>query len=319
MRHLEDLVLFAEVAERGSFTAAGRSLGMPKSRVSQRIAALEADLGVQLMLRSTRRLSLTAAGEEFLRHCLAVREAARAADEWRLQASAEPRGTVRLSCPVTLAQGGVGQLLPHFLRRYPGVTVQMRVMNRPVDPIEEGVDIALRVRNEIEASATLAVRRFGLTRTLLVGAPALLREAGTPAAPQDLARFGAVAMSPESAASGLLLTHADGSTFRYVQAARYTADDLSTLKFAIVAGLGIGMLPDYLCRDELRRGGLVELLPEWRLAPGIAHATYSPRRGLNPAVRALLDFLAENLIGEEPAGHAVTRPATLFGGDSPGR
>ncbi|GAA5234457.1 LysR family transcriptional regulator [Verticiella sediminum] len=300
MRHLEDLVIFAEVAERGSFTAAARALSLPKSRVSHRVAALEADVGVQLMQRSTRRLSLTPAGEAFLRHCVALRDAARAADEWRMQAGAEPRGIVRLSCPVTLAQGGVGQLLPRFLARYPEVDVHMRVMNRPVDPIEEGVDIVLRVRDEIEASTSLAARRFGLTRALLLGSPELLRRHPSVRTPEDLASLPTVAMSLDAGAAGLRLGRADGTSFRFVHTPRYVADDLSTLRFAILAGVGIGMLPDYLCREERRLGTLVEVLPEWQLPPGIAHAMYPPRRAHNPAVRALLDFLEANLIGEEP-------------------
>ena len=195
MQDLNDMVYFAEVAERGGFAAASRALGMPKSRLSRRVADLEAQLGVQLLQRSTRSLSLTPAGEIYLRHCAAMRDAAQAAAEAVAQVQTEPRGTVRLSCPVTLAHSSVGPLLPVFMQRYPEVRVEMRVLNRPVDPVEEGVDLALRVRPAIEDSATLVAKNFGVSRGLLVASPELLRRQGPVATPDDLARLDTVAMS----------------------------------------------------------------------------------------------------------------------------
>ena len=119
MQDLNDMVFFAEVAERGGFAAAGRALGIPKSRLSRRVADLEERLGVQLLQRSTRQLSLTPAGELYLRHCVAMRDAAQAAAEAIAQVQTEPRGVVRISCPITLAQSGVGVLVSQFMLRYP--------------------------------------------------------------------------------------------------------------------------------------------------------------------------------------------------------
>src|SRR4030095_15641610 len=167
MQDLNDMVFFAEVAEHGGFAPASRALGIPKSRLSRRVADLEAQLGVQLMQRSTRRLSLTPARELYLRHCGAVRDAAQAAAEAVAQVQTEPRGTVRLSCPVTLAQSSVGPLLPVFMARSLAVRSEMRVLNRPVYPVEEGVDLALRIRAQIEDSATLVAKFFGLSRGIL--------------------------------------------------------------------------------------------------------------------------------------------------------
>ncbi len=195
MQDLNDMVFFAEVAERGGFAVAARALGVPKSRLSRRVADLEASLGVQLLQRSTRRLSLTPAGELYLRHCAAMRDAAQAAAEAVAQVQTEPRGTVRISCPVTMAQGSVGPLLPRFLRRYPKVRIEMRVLNRPVDPVEEGVDIALRVRVEIENGATLVAKRFGTSRGLLLASPDLLQRQGPIRSPADLERLDLVSMA----------------------------------------------------------------------------------------------------------------------------
>lgn len=300
MQDLNDMLFFAEVAERGGFSAASRALGVPKSRLSRRVADLEAVLGVQLLQRSTRRLSLTAAGELFLRHCAEVRDAAEAGLEAVTHAQKEPRGTVRLSCPVTLAQGSLGALLPRFLQQYPQVRVEMRVLNRPVDPVEEGVDIALRVRLQVEDSATLAARVFGPSQGRLLAAPSLLARNAPLQGTQDLARLDSVAMSAADARKGMLLHGPGDASFLYVHAPRYLADDLVILRHAVLQGVGLGMLPDYLCRDDLRAGRLVEALPGWRPQGGIVHAMYPPRRAGVPAVRVLLDFLSAELSGDEP-------------------
>lgn len=302
MQDLNDMVYFAEVAERGGFANASRALGIPKSRLSRRVAELEAQLGVQLMQRSTRRLSLTPAGETYLRHCAAMRDAAQAAAEAVAQVQTEPRGVVRFSCPVTLAQSSVGPLMPQFLARYPEVRVEMRVLNRPVDPVEEGVDLALRVRPEIEDSSTLVAKTFGVSRGLLVAAPALLRRQGPVLAPGELARIDTVSMSGGDR-THWRLEGPQGRVVVHSHVPRYVADDLLTLKFAVVQGTGASVLPDYMCRAELEAGALVEVLPGWGPAPAISHGVFPARRALVPAVRRLIDFLAEHLDGAEP--HAL--------------
>ncbi|MET0542732.1 MAG: LysR family transcriptional regulator [Variovorax sp.] len=306
MQDLNDMVFFAEVAERGGFAAAGRALGVPKSRLSRHVAELEASLGVQLLQRSTRSLSLTPAGELYLRHCAAMRDAAQAAAEAVAQVQTEPRGTVRISCPVTLAQSSLGPLLPRFMQRFPLVRVEMLVMNRPVDPVEEGVDIALRVRPAIEDSATLAARNFGESRGLLVASPGLLQRQGPITTLADLYRLDTVSMSTggEGRATWSLFGP-DGATHRHEHQPRYVADDLLTLQFAVVQGVGAAVLPDYMCRDDVRMGRLVQVLPGWAPGAAITHAMYPPRRALLPAVRQLLDFLAENLDGDEPHDYAI--------------
>lgn len=295
MQDLNDMVFFAEVAERGGFAAAGRVLGIPKSRLSRRVAELEARLGVQLMQRSTRRLSLTPAGELYLKHCSAMRDAAQAAAEAVAQVQTEPQGTVRLSCPVTMAQTGIGWLIPQFMQRHPKVRVEMRVMNRPVDPVEEGVDLALRVRSAIEDSATLVAKHLGNSRGLLVAAPALLQRQGTVRSPEELARLDTVAMSSADGRASWLIEGPGGAEQVVQHSPRYVADDLLTLMQAVEAGVGISILPDYMCRAALQNGSLVLVLPGWGPAPGIVHAVFPARRALVPAVRRLIDFLAEQL------------------------
>lgn len=293
MQDLNDMLFFAEVAERGSFAAAGRVLGVPKSRLSRRVAELEDRLGVRLLHRSTRKLSLTEVGALYLRHCLAMRSEALAAGEVVQRLAAAPRGTVRVTCPVTLAQTVVGDMVPRFLLAHPQVRVEMEVANRVVDPVEEGVDVALRVRTTLQDSASLVVKQLGRSASLLVASPALLARQGLPAAPDDLARLDSVAMSAVDGRTTVQLLGPDGAQFSWQHQPRYVADDLDTLVRAAQAGVGVALLPGYLCRPALDDGRLVQLLPDWSPPVGIVHAVFASRRGLVPAVRAFLDHLGQ--------------------------
>ena len=291
MQDLNDMLFFAEVAERGSFAEAGRVLGVPKSRLSRRVAELEQRLGVRLLHRSTRKLSLTEVGALYLRHCVAMRSEAVAAGEVVQRLSAAPRGTVRVTCPVTLAHSVVGDLLPRFLLEHPQVRVEMEVDNRVVDPVEEGIDVVLRVRATLDASASLVVKRLGVSQTLMVASPQQLARQGTPAQPADLALLDSVAMSAVDGRSAMVLYGPDGAEFVWQRQPRYVADDMETLLRAALQGVGVAMLPDYMCREALSAGRLVQLLPLWCPPTGIVHAVFASRRGLVPAVRAFLDHL----------------------------
>jgi DNA-binding transcriptional LysR family regulator len=298
MQDLNDLLYFAEVVDRGGFAAAGRALGIPKSRLSRRVAELEARIGVRLLQRTTRKLSLTAVGEQFHRHCVAMREDAQAAEETVAQAQTEPRGIIRIACPVTLAQTTLGPILPQFLARYPQVRVDMRVSNRVVDLVEEGFDVALRVRPTLDDSGSLVVKNFGSTHTLLVGSPAQLARQGRPTTVADLDRLDTVNMSSADGRAVWHLIGPEGATHAFHHQPRYVADDLLTLKLAVLRGTGICVLPDYMCSDEIRDRLLVPVLAGWAPRPGIFHAVFPSRRGLVPAVRRFLDFLDEAITRE---------------------
>ncbi len=298
MHDMNDMLYFAEVVERGGFAAAGRHLGIPKSKLSRRVGELETRLGVRLLQRTTRKLSLTEVGEVYLRHCTAMRDAADAAAEAVEQAQTEPRGTIRVACPVTLAQSTIGPIMGAFLARYPLVRVDMRVSNRVVDLVEEGVDVALRVRATLEDSGSLVVKNLGLTQTFLVASPALLSRQGQPASPQDLVQLDSVSMSAVDGKATWNLLGPNGATYALTHQPRYVADDLLTLKFAVVGGSGMCVLPDYMCREEMQDGRLVLVLAGWAPPQGVFHAVYPSRRGMVPAVRRLLDFLAEYTNGE---------------------
>lgn len=302
MQDLNDMLYFAEVAERGGFAAAGRALGIPKSRLSRRVAELEAHLGVRLLQRTTRTLSLTEVGEAYLRHCLAMRESAQAAADAVAQVRSEPRGTVRVTCPVTLAQTVLAELMPQFLERYPLVRMEMQVTNRVVNVVEEGVDVALRVRATLDESGSMVVKRLGEGCQLLVASPAQIARQGMPGTLRDLARMDTLAMSASEGRASLRLIGPDGREETVQFTPRYVADDLLTLKHAALAGTGLCWLPDYLCLAELEAGQFVRVLPQWSQPKGIVHAVFASRRGLSPAVRGFLDFLGETMPGNMRAG-----------------
>ncbi|MER1967302.1 LysR substrate-binding domain-containing protein [Castellaniella sp. GW247-6E4] len=302
MQDLNDMRYFAEVAERGGFAVAARALGLPKSRLSRRIARLEAELGMRLLQRTTRKLSLTAAGEQYLRHCVAVRDQAEQAWAELAQVRSEPRGTLRVVCPVTLAQTVIGPLLSEYLARHPKVRLDMQVSNRVVDLVEEGVDIALRVRSDLGDSGSVIVKQLGLSHGLLLAAPGLLDRGGRPGAPSDLAEMAAVGMSGIDGGFRLRLYKPTGERHAITCRPVFAADDLVTVRFAVLGGVGFGMLPDYMCQEDLARGRLERVLPEWSLAPGIVHAVYPSRRGMAPAPRSFLDFLGEKLAQSAQGG-----------------
>ncbi|MEZ0306487.1 MAG: LysR substrate-binding domain-containing protein [Ramlibacter sp.] len=298
MQDLNDMLYFAEVVDRGGFAAAGRSLGLPKSKLSRRVAELEGRLGVRLLQRTTRKLSLTEAGELFHRHAVAMREEAEAGAEAVAQVQSEPRGTIRVACPVTLAQTTVGPLIPLFMERHPRVRVEMEVNNRVVDLVQDGIDVALRVRPTLEASGSLIVKNLGITQGLLVASPALLDRLGRPETPEELANIPTMAMSAADGKSVWKFIGPGGREYDFQHRPIYVADDLLTLKYAVGSGTGMSIIPDYMCRRELRLGQLEKVLPDWAPRPGVIHAVFPSRRGLLPAVRRFLDFLGEHVTGE---------------------
>ncbi|QDL56267.1 LysR substrate-binding domain-containing protein [Rhodoferax aquaticus] len=311
MQDLNDMLYFAEVVERGGFAAAGRALGVPKSKLSRRVAELEARLGLRLLQRTTRKLSLTQVGEVYHRHCVAMRDEAAAAEQAVAEAQTEPRGLLRIACPVTLAQSTLGVLLPAYMARYPLVKVDMRVSNRAVDLVEEGFDVALRVRPTLDDSGSLVIKSFGQSKTLLVCSPQQIERQGQPTDLASLQTLDTISMSASDGRMTWHLIGPGGATHEFVHYPRYIADDLHTLKLAVLQGLGMCFMPDYMCTQELAQGQLQEALPGWAPRPGLFHAVFPSRRGMVPTVRTFLDFLASHIAREGQPTPPNTGPDTV--------
>lgn len=290
---LNDLYFFAAVVEQGGFSAASRALHVPKSRLSKRVSQLEDRLGVRLLQRTTRKFVVTEAGERFYRHCEAMLSEARAATEDAVSLGGEPRGMVRLSCPVSLTQSLLAPLLPVFLARHPQVQLRVLSSNRRVDVIGEGFDVAIRVRDKLDSDAELVARSFGPKRVVLVASPEFLAKNGSPRVPQDLASLPVLSVfEHEGDQTWELYDRACAKTSVLVRP-RLISGEFRLLIEAALQGIGIAWVPEQACVEELRSGRLRVVLPEWGLPQGILHIVYPSRRGVLPAVRALVDFLAE--------------------------
>jgi DNA-binding transcriptional LysR family regulator len=300
MRDLNDLGFFVAVVEHHGFAAAGRALNIPKSRLSRRVALLEEDLGVRLLQRSTRRFAVTEVGQQFLSHCRAMLAEAQAAEDVVASQRAEPRGIVRVSCPHDIAQNLIAPCLPDFLAAFPRVRVQMFASNRRFDLLNENIDIALRVRPVPEMDAELVTRHLARTRKLMVASPAYLDTYGRPTHPRELAQHQTISLVEQESVQHWMFysSSADGvepATARVEVEPRLLCGEFAVLLQAALAGAGIAGLPEAVCGYSIVQGKLELVLPDWRASEAVMHLVYASRRGMLPAVRALVDFLVERL------------------------
>lgn len=298
MQDLNDLYYFAKVVESGGFAAAGRLLGIPKSRLSRRIAELEARLGASLLQRTTRKLAMTAVGERYLSHCQAMLLEAEMADEVVASLSAEPRGRLRVSCPVGMIHWNLSAVINQFLISHPLVQLELLLVNRRVDLVNEGIDVALRVRDIGDEDPSLIVRQLSPARAILAASPALV--AGRSVVhPRDLASLPVLGAVEADRKVHFQLLHGDGEQCDLALEPRLVVDDFPIRKNAAVEGLGFTLLPMMNCYKELESGLLIQLLPDWSLPSGNLQAAYTQRRGMLPAVRAWIEHVSA-AFGAEP-------------------
>jgi len=295
MQDLNDLFYFVAVVDHAGFAPAARALNLPKSSLSRRVARLEDRLGVRLIERSTRRFAVTEVGREFHRHAQAALVEARAAEEAALQVVGEPRGVVRVSAPVTIAQGMLARVLPAFLERYPQVRVQMTVTNRRIDLINEGVDVALRVREVLDTDADLKVRILGHDRAIVVASPVLVAERGMPQSLADLEGWPTLSHTESPGRQTWRMKLADGGHETLEHEPRLVAGDFELLIRMAASGAGAAYVPLTGAVAALRSGEIIDLFPERYSSEGILHLVFTSRRGQLPAVSAFIDFMAEEL------------------------
>ena len=292
MPDLNDLFYFVQVVDHGGFAAAGRALGLPKSKLSRRIAVLEERLGVRLLQRSTRRFAVTEIGQSYYAHCKAMVVEAEAAQEAVEVTRAEPCGTVRITSPVALLHTHVGVMVADFMATYPRVEVQLEATNRQVDVISEGVDLAIRVRYPPLESSDLALKVLAQRTQCLSASPAFLKRFAAITVPADLSGLPSLDLGPVKPEHLWQLEGPGGAQAAIVHHPRLITDDMIALRAAAVAGVGIVQLPTLMVVDEVREGSLIRLLPGWAPRRHVIHAVFPSKRGLLPAVRALIDYLA---------------------------
>lgn len=284
--NLTDLAYFARVAEHGGFTRAGRVLGIPKSTLSKRVAALEAALGVRLLQRTSRAFAVTEVGREVLRHATAVQIEADAVASLAAGRLAAPRGRVRITASVPTAQLRLARLLPRLARRWPDIVIELHATDRFVDLAAEGYDIGVRDHFAPLPDSGLVARKVTDEPIILVATSAYLARHGTPRSPGDLAKHDAVTTGP----APWLLVGPSGVTASVTPRARVVSDESTVIASAVAAHLGIACLPRLL-----RPPALVRVLPAWTAGQVTTTLLVPHRRGALPAVRVVLDALAAGL------------------------
>ncbi len=293
MHDLNDLYFFVQVVDHSGFAPAARALGLPKSRLSRRIQLLEERLGVRLIQRSTRRFVVTEIGQEYYRHCAAMLVEADAAQDVIERSHAEPQGMVRLSCPPGLVYFQVGDIIARFMAQHPRVLVHLESTSRPVDVTAEGFDMAIRVRFPPLEESDLVMRVLAESPQRLVASPSLVSQFSRPLVLADLGDMPSIDFGPPQRTHQWRLEGPEGQSALVSHQPRLITDDLTQMRMAALCGVGVVQLPDFVVDAELTASALVEVIPEWRPRTGIVHAVFPSRRGLLPAIRGLLDFLAK--------------------------
>ncbi len=292
MQDLNDLYYYAQVVEHGGFAPAARALGEPKSKLSRRVSALEDRLGVRLLQRSTRHVTPTEIGRLYYGHCRAMLVQAEAAQDAIDSSLSEPSGLVRMSCPIALLDKRVGAMVAEFMAANPRVSVYVEATNRRVDVIEEGMDLAVRVRPPPLEDSELIMRRLADRGQCLLASPELIREHGRPETPADLGRFPSLALGPRRERHAWQLQSPDGESVRVSHRPRLVTQSMPALQMAAEAGVGVVQLPRMMLDTAFIQGRLETLLPDWEPPREIVHVVFPSRRGLLPAVRGLIDHLA---------------------------
>jgi DNA-binding transcriptional LysR family regulator len=307
MQSLEGIAVFVTVVEAGSFTAAADRLEVSQPAVSRAVTALEKRLGVRLLQRTTRRLQLTEAGGDLYRRAARALAELEEAQHEVARHQTEPRGTLRVSAPTSFTISWLGHTVGEFLRRHPGVRLDLQLEDRHVDLVADGFDLAIRVATLDDSQ--LVAQRLAPARTVLCAAPEYLARRGTPREPDDLLQHDCIVYTNGAAARKWRLNSNGRTLVMPVQGPVLTNNGLVE-KFAALDGLGIVLLPVFYVAAELRSGRLRVVLPEFPPVELGVYAVYPERRGLSAKVRAYVQFLKEQLGPVPPWERDLPRPAS---------
>lgn len=289
LEDLASMALFAEVVQRQSFSAAAREAKLAKSAVSKRISLLEERLGVRLLTRTTRKLSLTDDGLRYYEHCAALLRAARAAEDAVAGASTEARGTIRINAPVSFGNMFLAQSLAAFLQRYPEVDVQMSADDRIVDVVEGGFDLVVRITRLSDSS--LIAKRLSADRLVVCGAPAYLAKHGRPQAPAELVGHNCLHYSVVSREAEWRFRGPGGAPQAIPVRGNFSSSDGSSVRHAAAAGLGLAVVPLFMVAKDVAHGRLELVLEGIRRAEIGIYLMFASRRQLPARTKLLVDHL----------------------------
>ncbi len=291
--------VFVAVVENGGFSAAARTLGISKSAVSKRINQLEKHLGVRLLHRTTRKLSLTEAGERYFEHAAQALAAAGRAEDAVTELQGEPQGKLRISSPMSFGRLHVAPLIPKLLKRYPKLQIDLVMDDRTVDLVAAGLDVANRSGSGNLPDSTLMARKLAPLRQVLCASPDYIGRYGLPDTPAELTEHNCVLFSLSSDANEWTLVGDDEPEIVSVSG-NYRVNNSEALHEALTEGIGIGRLPTFVAGPDLKTGRLVTLFESYRIPDQTFYAVFPEREYLPAKVRAFLNFAIEYFGGDHP-------------------
>ncbi|WP_174874622.1 LysR family transcriptional regulator [Vogesella oryzae] len=289
MDRVTAMQVFTDVATSGSFSASAERLGMSRAMVTRYVAEMEQWLGARLLQRTTRRVTLTDAGEQALRRCLQLLTLVAEVEDEVAPADGSLRGQLRLTSSMSFGHAHLAAALAAFLAQHPQLKLDLNVGDAALNLVEARIDLAIRISSEPDPA--LIARPLAVCDSVLVASPGYLARAGTPQTPAELAGHRCLGHSNVGRSSWQLTRDAVRETVQVIT--RFTANDATVLLHAALADGGISLQPTYLANRLLRSGELQAVLPDWQPPAMTIYALYPSRRHLSPAVRALLDFLVE--------------------------
>lgn len=288
---LNQAAVFVKVVQAGGFSAAARLLGLPTSTVSHRVAMLEKRLGVTLLQRTTRRLHLTDAGQVYFDHASAGLVQMFDAEAAVTEATAEPRGLLRVTAPVDIGDQILASILCKMRSQWPKVDVELVLMNRYVDLVAEGIDVAIRTGSLQDS--TLIARHAGIARWMAYASPDYLAVAATIDSPQALRHHRCLQFTPLGREIWTL--YGSESSLTVPMSGQTIVNDIGLIMALTLAGEGVALLPVYLCRQACDEGRLVKVLPEWHAKADPIHVVYPRQRFMAPKLRAFIEVAVEEL------------------------
>lgn len=289
MTDLNDMMVFLNVAEQGSFTGAANKIGLPKSNISRKITRLEETLTVKLIERSTRSMHLTEIGQVYFQHCQRIFEEMQSAQQCVENLVSVPKGKIKLCTSVGAGQGLLAKPLAKFSQQYPDIELDLKLINRRVDIVEEGFDLAVRVGESPDSS--LISKKLVTIRLALFATPRYLQQHQSIETLQQLSKHQCLFMSSLND-KAIWPLYYEGKQHDFSFTPQIRADDFNVLKTMVMSDCGIGLFPEYLCYEELQQGKLVRVLPNWQGRTIDIYAIYASRKGVTPKIRALLDFFS---------------------------
>ncbi len=297
MEHFGAIPVFIAVIESGGFSAAAEKLGISKSAVSKRINKLEMQLGVRLLHRTTRKLSLTEAGERYFEHAAQALLAANQAEDAVTELQGEPQGTLKISTPMSFGRLHIAPLIPKLLKRYPKLQVNVVMDDRKVDLIAEGYDIA--IRSGYLSDSTLIARKLAPLHQVLCASPDYVKRHKHPSTPAELNEHNCLLFSYSSDTNEWTLNQKGYSETVRVSG-NYRVNNSEALLEALKEGVGIGRLPTFVAGPDLKAGRLIKILDTYHIPSQNFYAVFPEREYLPAKVRAFIDFAIEYFGGDTP-------------------